>query len=550
MPGGIGTPLAPDTSLGYNRGVDIDHRARLTRQVERRQRLASAGTGAFLCAAGIETLALFWLAGARLFALWPEYPVAPLVLVAAAGAMVLGAAARAFCLRPTALAPARLIDRRTDGLDRSPGDYRSLVLDQAQTRAAGVRAADVLPFRWRTGLERIAALGMFLTLAALFLPRLDPFDFGRQRRQTATQRAHLEETRRATVERAQAIQQRPDETKRVEQAIASLEQTFQKAEPRLQQENQQRLDENRKELGELWRQASDAQLRSALQPARVEQAFGQGDAKETQRWKDALRHGDTAGLQKELRDLQNQIKDLAAKPDSAQKRAQRAQLQQKLGAMADAASKALQSPSLNAAMARAADQLAQGQNAQLSPEAMQAAADSLGLSEKELEALGQSMKNLQALDSALQAGQMAKQLNAKGELDGKAAGAGRSMADYAAAYAKMLDGQQGAGIGKPGPNRGLAAGGHVPQNGAASTDFHPEKSPTSLTGGKLLAQWQTSEVSEPGEVRRDDPGALQNNAQRVSEAIVQEQVPPGYHQAIQKYFDTVPAAAPGAGTGK
>ena len=29
--------------------------------------------------------------------------------------------------------------------------------------------------------------------------------------------------------------------------------------------------------------------------------------------------------------------------------------------------------------------------------------------------------------------------------------------------------------------------------------------------------------------------------QGVSEAIQQEQVPPGYHEAIKKYFDTLPA---------
>ncbi len=538
--------------------MEIDHRARLTRQVERRQRLAAAGAGASWGVVGLATLGLLSLAGTRLFSLWPEWPAQPTGLAIVAGALIVGVAAWGFYRRPAGPTPARLIDRRIDGhdlfltaasLDQSPGEYRSLVLGQAQTRAATVRAADVLPFRWQPAVGRMAILLALVSLAALLLPKLDPFDFGRQRRQTAKQREHLDETRRATAERATAIQQHPDDTKRIEQAIANLEQTFQKAEPQRQAENQQRLAESQKELGELWRQASDAQLRSALQPERVEQAFGQGNAPETQQWKDALRHGDTAGLRKELSDLQKQTKDLAAQPDSAQKRARQAQLQQKLGGLADAAAKALQSPSLNAAMARAADQMAQGRNPQLSAEAMQAAAESLGLGEKELEGMGQSLKNLESLDAALQADQMAKQLNAKGALDGKAGGEGKSMADYAAAYAKMLS-EHGNGIGKgAGPNRGLAEGGHVPQNGAAPTDFHPEKSPTQFTGGKLTAQWQTNEVSEPGEVRRDDPGALQNNAQRVSEAIIQEQVPPGYHEAIQKYFDTVPTA-PAAGPGK
>ena len=456
------------------------------RQVERRQRLAAAGAGAFLAAAGAEGFALVWLVGARLFALWPERLVAPGVAAATVGAVVLGAAIRAFCRRPAPLAPARLIDRRTDGhdlfltaalLDRSPGEYRALVLDQAQSRAATVRAADVLPFHWRFAVGRVAALGMIFTLAALFLPTLDPFDLGRQRRQVAKQREHLEETRRETMARATVVQQRPPETQRIEQAVASLEQTFQKAEPTRQQENQQRLAEHQAELGALWRQASDAQVRNALDPSHVEQAFGQGEPQEAQRWKEALRRGDTTELQKELHDLQDQIKNLAARPDSADKRAAQAQLQQKLGALANAASKALQSPSLNAALARAADQLAQGHNnSSLSAEAMQAAADSLSLGAQELDALGQSMKNLASLDAALKADQMAKQLNAQGGLDGKATGQCKGMADYAAAYARQLGEHEGIGKGA-GPRRGLAAGGHVPQNGAASTDFHPEKSP-------------------------------------------------------------------------
>ena len=69
--------------------------------------------------------------------------------------------------------------------------------------------------------------------------------------------------------------------------------------------------------------------------------------------------------------------------------------------------------------------------------------------------------------------------------------------------------------------------------------FQPEKSPSMLQPGRMLMEWKTKEVSEAGPAREEYLRAVQDVRQQASEAVVQEQIPPGYQTAIQKYFDTM-----------
>ena len=55
----------------------------------------------------------------------------------------------------------------------------------------------------------------------------------------------------------------------------------------------------------------------------------------------------------------------------------------------------------------------------------------------------------------------------------------------------------------------------------------------------MLMEWKTREVSEAGPARDDYLRAVQDVRQQASEAVVSEQIPPGYQAAIQKYFDTL-----------
>jgi hypothetical protein len=56
----------------------------------------------------------------------------------------------------------------------------------------------------------------------------------------------------------------------------------------------------------------------------------------------------------------------------------------------------------------------------------------------------------------------------------------------------------------------------------------------------MLMEWKTREVSDAGPAREEYLRAVQDVRQQASEAVVQEQIPPGYQASIKKYFDTLP----------
>jgi hypothetical protein len=135
---------------------------------------------------------------------------------------------------------------------------------------------------------------------------------------------------------------------------------------------------------------------------------------------------------------------------------------------------------------------------------------------------------------------MARLLAAKGMLDGEACKECAGMGDYCALYAKLLAQQGGIGPGM-GPLPGRGAGGKAPEDYSLASAFRPEKTETTLTTGKMLLEWKTSEVGESGPRAEAFRDGIQKVKQGVSEAIVSEQIPPGYHATIQKYFDALPA---------
>ena len=77
--------------------------------------------------------------------------------------------------------------------------------------------------------------------------------------------------------------------------------------------------------------------------------------------------------------------------------------------------------------------------------------------------------------------------------------------------------------------------------------FKTERSQTTLTAGKVLLSLKTKGLGERNEVKTEYRQALRSVKQGVSEAILQEQIPPGYKDAIQQYFDSIdePAKRPG-----
>lgn len=518
----------------------------LLRKIAARLWLAAVGrrwAQIFFAGAAFALLALL---AARLLGL-PMLEIRPAWL--AAWPFVALLAALLITRRASPAEAARAIDMRTGAKELfltatlaggEAGEFQPIVTAQAEARAEKIRPREVIPWRGARGV--LAAAGVIAVLAAglRWLPQLDPFRKVAQRDKVTQQAEQLREMKRATVQRAETLaRQAQDQSGQVRQALAALDKTFKDARPQEREASLQRLAEEQRELGELWRKVQNPVLKNALEKGA--QSFGRMDAQKLAEWREQLKKGDASGLKKELAELRADLQRLAAQPDSAEKRAQQEALAQRLNQMAEGLKQLAGSPQLEAAMARAQAQLDLAKSNALSPEAMEGALDSLALSEKEIEQLTQALKDGQALEEALKNLQMARQLAGQGQLDGEACKNAATMSDYAALFAAKMAQLGEPGSGGSGLGPGLGDGSKRPENEAARTGFKAEKSPGALAGGKMLLEWKTKQVGEAGARGEEFRDAVREVKQGVSEALQAEQVPPGYHEAIKRYFDTLPA---------
>ncbi|MDB6174259.1 MAG: hypothetical protein JWL59_3570 [Chthoniobacteraceae bacterium] len=527
--------------------MSTERTQRLMRQVARRDlflKLARALRTGFLLSGA---LFLLFLLAARLGSLVVE--PRPTVLLGTLALCTLGFAAlasRRFSNRDAF----RLVDARagTNELfltaalsEKEAGGFGPIVAAQAEEAASRINPTQVVPFQWQRGAGELLGMAALLALALFFLPRLDPFGKGTQRAKLSQQEQRLAELKKATLIRSeQLVKKTPGlELPPVQKALAALEKTFKEARPSERERNLKELALNQKELGELWRKTSNELSHDAFD--RAAQSFGRTDARKTQELRDAIKKGDLAPVKKALAEMRDQLQKLAAMPDSAEKRALQQELSQKLNAMAEAVKQAGTSPEANAALARALEQLDKSKLDPVAGEAALDAIESLNLSEKELEQLAEKVRDGETLEEALRTLQMAKQLADREKLDGSQTGDAKSMGDYAALFAEKMAAMGEPGSGGSGMGPGQGNGARRPENDATKSDFKSEQSKSALNGGKMLMEWKTSEVGQTGERADAFQNSMREVKQGVSEAIASEQVPPGYHSAIQKYFDTLPA---------
>lgn len=511
-------------------------------------RLGQALHRGWLIATGMALLALL---SARLLALLPAESVIRWLWVPVALAAI-GAAV--FARKPSLRDTARLIDERTDSKDlflttahvsADSGEYGSIVLDQAEQRAGGLDSRKIVPFSWQIGARNVAAAAVLVAVAALWLPQFDPFKKKESRDKLAKQEQQLQQTKKATALRTEQIKQDDaKENDKVKQALAALEKTFKEAKPQEREANLKKLGEQQKQIGEMWRQAANQRKNDAQEQGA--QKFGQANPQQNEKWREDLKKGDTSAIQREMEGIKSDMQKLAEMPESAEKRAQQEQLSQRLSQLSEGLKQTATSSQLQAALQRAMEQLDMSKMSQMSKEALDAAQQSMSLSQQELDQLGQAMKDQQSLEDALKNLQMAKQLADEGKLDGSQCKNCNGMGDYEALYKKLCQGngmgnKPGNGMGGMGPNPGQGFGGKAEENDEAETGFKKERSPTQLTAGKTLLQWKTQELGPKGSRPEEYQEAVKQVKQGVSEAIAAEQVPPGYHSAIQKYFDSIPA---------
>ena len=165
----------------------------------------------------------------------------------------------------------------------------------------------------------------------------------------------------------------------------------------------------------------------------------------------------------------------------------------------------------------------------------------------------------------MRAAQQANRLNDMGQLDGQEATDAASLAEFQAVFAEMLaeSGQQpaeaqpgsvrgeGDGEGEGESQEGSGGDGRgereevdgraMDEDPNAKTGFRTERSQSHLVEGKTLLSLKSKGDSETGERTTEYAEGLQRLNEGVDEAIVAEDVPPGYHDRIKGYFDSLAA---------
>jgi hypothetical protein len=521
---------------------------------------------AFLIAAG-ALLAL--LLAARLLALLPAAWFGWLTLAAVPAAAML---AGLFALRrPHPLTVARAIDRGIGSKElflsaalvgKTPAAYRELVLEQAEARAEKVKVGQFMPLPWARGARNLLLACAALVAALLWLPQFDPFKSQARRDAQDKVKQRLEETKKITAARQEELKEKGSVlTEQVKQALVKLDQTLKQAKPLEREANAKKLNEEAQDFSELWKKAASQLPKNATdQMERAAQNFGDGNKEQQlKEMVDKLKQGDPSALKEAMEKLRKELQEIAKEPDGADKKEKLEKLAKEMGKMANQLRDKLGEQGMNDAMKRALEQMDMAKLEKLAKDALDGANESMKLGEEELERLGEMFKDAKNLEDAMKNLQAAKQLNDKGKLDGKdAEGAGGDPAKYKELYDKLMAENQGEGDGdgqgqgdkdgngKSGKNKGRGNGGTVGEAPESDVNFKKEKDPTQLGAGRLLLQFKEDGIGDIGEKAGDYEAAIRAVKQGAAEAIRNEQVPPGYHKAIQKYFDRMEPKASAA----
>jgi hypothetical protein len=376
-----------------------------------------------------------------------------------------------------------------------------------------------------------------LGLGVYVLPQCDPFGLHQRQKLLAEQREQVRQISKATDTRAALLEQKRagEQTEAVKQAVANLEKTFQDAKPNDKTGTLARLNEQQKLLGQLWKQTSEEKLKNALNLPPPAQSFGLADPAKAQQLQSDLQKGDVSSANKELDELKQKAQELAAAKDPVEREKLRQELMDRLQSFKDTLDQQLNSQAVDTDLQRALEQLALSNLPELSGESLKGMSDSLKLTQEELQQLAKAMADMKNIEDALKALQLAKTLHNLKPLDGQ---------DFAklgdlAAYAAFCEGQCKSLCAGMGMNAGYGYGPRPYGDDTAASDFKPEKSASLLQPGRMLMEWKTREVSEAGPAREEYLRALQDVRQQASEAVVQEQIPPGYQTSIKQYFDTL-----------
>lgn len=432
-------------------------------------------------------------------------------------------------------------------LDNSAGDYQALVLSDAERKARRVDPQRVVTWNWQARAGRLGAMLALLGLAVMYLPQFDPFGKVAKAEEAKEKEVVLANDKKATELRKAAIKKQGEESKateEIESSINDLTKTLGQMKREKPDENRRQLQENQKDLAAKFRKFGAEKLRTLLSQDGLLQDFGGDRQKKLKQWTEDLLQREGEAIKEEMKAIQDQLQEFLNEQDPVKKAEMARDMKEQLRDLAEFAKENAGSPELNAALRRAMRQMEAAEQAgdpEKAKEAMEALKESLELSQMELEQISDAVKDMKKIEEALKTLQQAKSLNEKGELDGEGTEGFESLEDYKELYAEMMGNGQGngQGNGEGTGGEGIGEGGEVPEDDSVASDFKKEQDKAATRAGKFLMSLKVQGDGEAGEANKEYRQAMSDIKQQVSEAISQEQVPPGYHQGIRGYFDSI-----------
>jgi hypothetical protein len=470
-------------------------------------------------------------------------------------------------------------------ISSASGEFKTLLSSQAEKKAKSLDEKLIIPLNWLPSLKAFALLMIPLVLLSLYLPQFDPFGKEGIRQKVEQKKKVIEEERTITKKRLAVLKKQkelPSSSDEIKKELTKIFKDFKKAKP---QQQVKKIRDERRKIAKAWSD-KNRDLQSEKKSTLRTQSFGAMNDKMRQISKD-LKNGETKSASEKLNNIIKELKELSESSDPGNQD-KMAKLKQDMADIKDMLNNELGADSVKAAIDRALRQMNELDDESL--QALKDAAKSMELSQRELQRLQKMMDEMKELQKMMQTAQNAEQYaqqkqGGKGKegqnspeyenfeeyekffnqqaSQGQACGdcSGSGLCETCNGTGKTKDGKTcpdckgkgsckpcGGSGKKPGAGQMMASGtgtgnpgkgGGIPgENDDAQTGLKQEQSKSKNKAGKILMQWKTKGLSDKGEVTVEYQDAVKEIQAGVDEAIVKENIPPGYHDVIKKYFSS------------
>ncbi len=520
-------------------GVSLD---RVLSKIARRARLNSFILRASFFSMIFAFAAVALVAGGRLGGFIPPGTLSYGVLLAP---LALGFAVAFFLHKaPGRFDAARMADDSLDSKDlfqtavsiRDPDvGYARVSLSDAEDASARIKPEKSVPFTFHKRLWILAFSLLLLAVCVRFVPRCDPFGRDEARKRAAENRRRSEKIAKSVERRLDVLKNTATKNSpEVEKLLREVKENFNKLRKSRMGENEKSLKRAKSALDEMWRRKASERLadKTALSLGRKLGVLGTKE----RAWLDQMKKRDYSGIKKEIDEIRRLAADIASTSDPAEREKKKEELKKRLEKLRDFVASRMGSKSAQSALQSALQQLNMaGMPGVNQAQALKSLGNALNLAGRELQRLQQQANDISNLEMASKACQLARELNKlKAAMAANASGL-QSMEDYAKFYQECVAKCKGKGKRKK-PGSPGGGGGKVPENDKAKTSMKDERSSSHLQPGKIIASWKVKGQGKKGEAEINYTETRDDVKQDVNEAILKEEVPPGYHDTIKQYF--------------